>query len=71
MALRILEVPMPYRRRSGGVSKVAGTIRGSLRAGMADHRDISAGRGGVGGARAIAGPRAAADNPIDAPTSGF
>jgi len=32
MALRILEVPMPYRRRSGGVSKVAGTIRGSLRA---------------------------------------
>jgi glycosyltransferase involved in cell wall biosynthesis len=31
--LRILEVPMPYRRRSGGESKVAGTVRGSLRAG--------------------------------------
>jgi glycosyltransferase involved in cell wall biosynthesis len=31
-ALRILEVPMPYRRRSGGASKVAGTVRGSLRA---------------------------------------
>jgi hypothetical protein len=30
--LRILEVPMPYRCRSGGKSKVAGTIRGSLRA---------------------------------------
>jgi glycosyltransferase involved in cell wall biosynthesis len=32
MGLRILEVPMPYRRRSGGKSKVAGSIRGSLRA---------------------------------------
>jgi hypothetical protein len=31
-ALRILEVPMPYRRRSGGKSKVAGSLRGSLRA---------------------------------------
>jgi glycosyltransferase involved in cell wall biosynthesis len=30
--LRILEVPMPYRRRSGGTSKVAGSVRGSLRA---------------------------------------
>jgi glycosyltransferase involved in cell wall biosynthesis len=30
--LRILEVPMPYRRRSGGKSKVAGSVRGSLRA---------------------------------------
>jgi glycosyltransferase involved in cell wall biosynthesis len=30
--LRILEVPMPYRRRRGGQSKVAGTWRGSLRA---------------------------------------
>jgi glycosyltransferase involved in cell wall biosynthesis len=30
--LRILEVPMPYRCRRGGKSKVAGTIRGSLRA---------------------------------------
>jgi hypothetical protein len=31
--LRILEVPMPYRRRSGGESKVAGNVSGSLRAG--------------------------------------
>jgi glycosyltransferase involved in cell wall biosynthesis len=31
--LRILEVPMPYRRRSGGKSKVAGSVRGSVRAG--------------------------------------
>jgi glycosyltransferase involved in cell wall biosynthesis len=30
--LRVLELPMPYRRRSGGRSKVAGTLRGSLRA---------------------------------------
>ncbi len=30
--LRILEVAMPYRCRSGGESKVAGTVRGSLRA---------------------------------------
>jgi glycosyltransferase involved in cell wall biosynthesis len=31
--LRILEVPMPYRRRSGGESKVAGNVSGSLHAG--------------------------------------
>jgi hypothetical protein len=31
--LRILEVPMPYRCRAGGVSKVAGSLRGTLRAG--------------------------------------
>ncbi len=30
--LRILELPVPYRRRSGGSSKVAGNLRGSLRA---------------------------------------
>jgi glycosyltransferase involved in cell wall biosynthesis len=30
--LRILEVPMPYRRRAGGVSKVAGSLRGTIRA---------------------------------------
>ena len=30
--LRILEVPMPYRCRAGGVSKVAGSLRGTLRA---------------------------------------
>ena len=26
--LRILEIPVPYRRRTGGKSKVAGTVRG-------------------------------------------
>jgi glycosyltransferase involved in cell wall biosynthesis len=31
--LRILEVPMPYRRRAGGDSKFAGSLRGTLRAG--------------------------------------
>lgn len=31
--LRILEVPMPYRRRFGGQSKVAGSLPGTLRAG--------------------------------------
>ncbi len=31
--LRILEVPMPYRCRRGGTSKVAGSLRGTLRAG--------------------------------------
>ncbi len=30
--LRILEVPLPYRRRGGGRSKVAGSLRGTLRA---------------------------------------
>ena len=30
--LRILEVPLPYRRRLGGDSKVAGSLRGTLRA---------------------------------------
>jgi glycosyltransferase involved in cell wall biosynthesis len=30
--LRILELPMPYRCRAGGTSKVAGSVRGSLRA---------------------------------------
>ncbi len=32
MGLRVLELPMPYRRRSGGTSKVAGSVSGSLRA---------------------------------------
>jgi glycosyltransferase involved in cell wall biosynthesis len=32
LGLRILEVPMPYRCRSAGVSKVAGSLRGTLRA---------------------------------------
>lgn len=31
--LRILEIPLPYRRRAGGKSKVAGSLRGTLRAG--------------------------------------
>jgi glycosyltransferase involved in cell wall biosynthesis len=31
--LRILEVPLPYRRRVGGTSKVAGSLQGTLRAG--------------------------------------
>jgi glycosyltransferase involved in cell wall biosynthesis len=31
--LRILEVPLPYRCRSGGESKVAGSLKGTLRAG--------------------------------------
>ena len=33
LGLRILEVPLPYRRRGGGGSKVAGSLRGTLRAG--------------------------------------
>ena len=32
-SLRILELPVPYRRRAGGHSKVAGSLRGSIRAG--------------------------------------
>jgi glycosyltransferase involved in cell wall biosynthesis len=31
--LRILEVPVPYRCRTGGTSKVAGSLQGTLRAG--------------------------------------
>jgi glycosyltransferase involved in cell wall biosynthesis len=31
--LRVLEIPVPYRRRIGGQSKVAGTLRGSIKAG--------------------------------------
>jgi len=30
--LRVLEVQLPYRRRAGGESKVAGSLRGTLRA---------------------------------------
>jgi glycosyltransferase involved in cell wall biosynthesis len=33
LSLRILEIAMPYRRRRGGTSKVAGSLRGSIRAG--------------------------------------
>ena len=31
--LRITEIPLPYRRRAGGQSKVAGSLSGTLRAG--------------------------------------
>ncbi len=31
--LRVLELPVAYRRRSGGESKVAGSLRGSIKAG--------------------------------------
>ena len=33
LGLRVAEVPMPYRRRAGGESKVAGSLRGTVRAG--------------------------------------
>ena len=33
MGLRVLEIPVPYRCRAGGESKVAGSLRGTLRAG--------------------------------------
>jgi glycosyltransferase involved in cell wall biosynthesis len=32
--LRVLEIPVGYRRRQGGESKVAGSLRGSLKAGL-------------------------------------
>jgi glycosyltransferase involved in cell wall biosynthesis len=32
--LRVVELPVPYRRRLGGQSKVAGSLRGSLSAGL-------------------------------------
>jgi len=31
--LRVLEVPVAYRKRLGGESKVAGSLRGSIKAG--------------------------------------
>jgi hypothetical protein len=30
--LRVLEIPVPYRRRIGGSSKVAGSLSGTIRA---------------------------------------
>ena len=33
LRLHVVEIPMPYRRRIGGESKVAGSLRGTLRAG--------------------------------------
>jgi hypothetical protein len=32
--LRVLEIPVDYRRRRGGHSKVAGSLSGSIRAGV-------------------------------------
>jgi hypothetical protein len=32
--LRVLELPVSYRRRRGGQSKVAGSLRGSIKAGL-------------------------------------
>jgi len=32
--LRVLELPVGYRRRLGGESKVAGSLRGSFKAGI-------------------------------------
>jgi hypothetical protein len=32
--LGILEIPVPYHCRTGGTSKVAGSFRGSMRAGV-------------------------------------
>jgi glycosyltransferase involved in cell wall biosynthesis len=32
--LRILEIPVPYHCRTGGTSKVAGSLRGTMRAGL-------------------------------------
>ena len=32
--LKIIEVPMPYRKRSAGVSKISRTIKGTIRAGI-------------------------------------
>jgi hypothetical protein len=32
--LRVLEVPVAYRNRLGGESKVAGSLRGSIKAGL-------------------------------------
>jgi glycosyltransferase involved in cell wall biosynthesis len=32
--LRILEIPLPYRARSRGVSKISGSLRGAARAGV-------------------------------------
>ncbi len=34
LGLRVLELPVAYRRRIGGESKVAGSLRGSLQAGL-------------------------------------
>jgi glycosyltransferase involved in cell wall biosynthesis len=48
--LRILEVPMPYRCRFGGESKVAGSLPGTLRAGgkiVSTYLRVATGAGGA------------------------
>ena len=52
--LRITEIPLPYRRRAGGESKVAGSLRGTLRAGsriIATFLRVAMARGRPGPAR--------------------
>ena len=41
--LRILEIPVPYRCRSGGTSKVAGSLRGTHARRRAHRRDLRRG----------------------------
>jgi glycosyltransferase involved in cell wall biosynthesis len=41
LGLRILERPLPYRRRAGGTSKVAGSLSGTLRAIVAILRTVA------------------------------
>jgi glycosyltransferase involved in cell wall biosynthesis len=48
--LRILELPLPYRRRAAGESKVAGSLNGTMRAGgriLATFARVAASRAGV------------------------
>ena len=53
--LRVLEVPVAYRRRLGGQSKVAGSLRGSVRAAVENHLDLRArGDGACARARFLA-----------------
>src|ERR1700730_17103238 len=42
--LRILELPVPHGRRLAGKSKVAGTLRGTLKSRYSDLRNICPGR---------------------------
>ena len=59
--LRIAEVALPYRRRAGGQSKVAGSLGGTLRAGwrigLTLLRVAAAGRAGQGGEGGKGGQR--------------
>jgi len=34
LELRVLEIPMPYRARAGGRSKISGSVIGTVRAGF-------------------------------------